>query len=1388
MPANNPRPWPVRRTWAAGFALVALVILAGGYGFYRVETGGVRDAKFQSIAGIAELKAAQLLQWRSERLTDARRSADSPFFRRALRDWRDSGFAPEGRTVWQERLGVEKSAGTTDALLLDATGKILLATAETPESPGPATARAVAAALATREPALSDFYRTADGTIQLDAVAVVPDGGGAPLAVLVLRNTAHDYLYPLIQLWPTPSPSAETLLVRREGDEVVFLNELRHRPGTALALRMPLSRTDSPAVQAVLGRQGRFEGLDYRGVPVLADVRPLPGTPWFMVAKIDADEALAEVRYRAVVVAILVASFILLAAALIACAYRQQQAGLFRNLYQAERRQREAREVFRTTLYSIGDAVITTDVRGCVELLNPVAETLTGWNDAAARGRPLAEVFCIVDEETRKPVEHPFAPVLRDGQIAKLASHTVLLARDGTARPVADSGAPIRDERGAIAGMVLVFRDETGERAARRTLRESQRMLSSVLDTIPARVFWKDRQGKFLGGNAAFARDAGLASPDELIGKTDFQMSWKQDAARFQADDRQVVETGIPKLGFEEPQSTPGGGCLWLRTSKIPLRDSEGRTIGVLGTYEDITPRKVAEAAVRESEARFRSLFESNHTIMFVIDPESGAIVDANPAAAAYYGWPREELVAKNIAALNTLALEQIRAEMQVARDENRGHFNFRHRRADGSIRDVEVYSSAVIAAGRPLLYSLVFDITDRRQAEERIRRLNRTLAVLSDINQAIVRERDLLALHQETCRIAVEKGGFRLAWIGLLDAVTARVKPVAHAGEAADYLEQLDIDLGDQARAAGPTGAALRRGQHAICNDLEHDPYSPPWRDSALRLGFRSSGAFPLKVAGQTIGALNLYSGEPGFFDDEELTLLDELAMDLSFALEHADAEQGRRQAEEKVRSLAAFPELNPNPVLEFAADGTLAYANRAAHALAATAGVTDLQALLPPNTRHIVVECLALGQPCQRVETRHGSLTLSWSFYPIASQGTVHCYAGDITERLQLETRFRQAQKMEAIGQLAGGVAHDFNNLLTVIQGYCSLLLAGSAAADAEQTDAMKEIQAAANRAANLTRQLLTFSRRQPMQTRPLDLDDVVSNTGRMLQRLIGEDIVLHTRLLPGGAWIEGDSGMIEQVLLNLAVNARDAMPDGGELWLALDSVTLDEAAAGRRPAGRPGAFICLSLRDTGRGIAADLLPHIFEPFFTTKEVGKGTGLGLATVHSIVELHHGWIEVQSRSGEGTTFRVHLPRLPGGLALPGNPRDAAGVQGGHESILVVEDEPAVRALAVKLLDAQGYRVQAAHDGATALELWRQQAGAFDLLLTDLIMPGGVSGAQLAEQLRTEQPQMRVIYMSGYAGETAGRGLNLREGINFLQKPFAPAHLAKAVRAYLDIG
>ena len=387
--------------------------------------------------------------------------------------------------------------------------------------------------------------------------------------------------------------------------------------------------------------------------------------------------------------------------------------------------------------------------------------------------------------------------------------------------------------------------------------------------------------------------------------------------------------------------------------------------------------------------------------------------------------------------------------------------------------------------------------------------------------------------------------------------------------------------------------------------------------------------------------------------------------------------------------------------------------------------------------------------------------------------------------TERRRLEEQFRQAQKMEAFGQLAGGVAHDFNNILTVIQGNVSLLQVRQLAA-AERAAAISETLRAAERAGNLTRQLLTFSRRQPIQLQDIDANEVVANMTTMLQRIIGEHINLETRCAPGGAPVRADSGMLEQALMNLAVNSRDAMPQGGRLTLETAAVTVTDADVHRRPQARPGAFVRLSIIDTGGGIAPEHMPHLFEPFFTTKEVGKGTGLGLATVFGIVEQHAGWVEVESQAGTGTTFGIFLPRLPHNVRALPHPPPPAPVQGGSETILVVEDETAVRRLMCRILERHGYRVFAAETGAAALVVWREHRAIIDLLVTDVVMPGGIDGRELANHLRAEKPSLKVIHCSGYTDEMLGPDSPLQDARSFLAKPFDHPAFLRRVRDCLD--
>jgi two-component system cell cycle sensor histidine kinase/response regulator CckA len=393
---------------------------------------------------------------------------------------------------------------------------------------------------------------------------------------------------------------------------------------------------------------------------------------------------------------------------------------------------------------------------------------------------------------------------------------------------------------------------------------------------------------------------------------------------------------------------------------------------------------------------------------------------------------------------------------------------------------------------------------------------------------------------------------------------------------------------------------------------------------------------------------------------------------------------------------------------------------------------------------------------------------------------ESTTHL-AGIGIERQLLEERLRQAQKMEALGQLAGGIAHDFNNILTVIKGNASLLRTGQLSRT-EQACAAAEIAAAADRAASLTRHLLTFGRRQLMEPQNLDLNAVVANVASMLQRLIGEHIALETRYARGGAPVHVDPGMMEQVLVNFAVNSRDAMPKGGRI--VLQTARVENEAEGR--SRRPGEYVRLSVGDTGTGIAAEHLPHIFEPFFTTKELGKGTGLGLATVFSIVEQHRGWIEVESEVNVGTTFHLYLPRSAKIRESTARPAKTPNIRGGTETILLVEDEEAVRQLMRNVLEHHGYRTLAAVSGVAALEIWRQYRAAIDLVVTDMVMPGGIGGRALAEQMRSEKPELKVIYCSGYTDDVLGNDSPLRMHADFCEKPFQLDKFLGKVRDCLD--
>ena len=512
---------------ASGLAMLALI--GGGYWFYLYQEQHLRQNSEANLQAIVQLKVNLIAAWRAERLGDAAVLMESPLLTETLVRWMAD---PEPKTTEQilaQLRAIQEHYHYGDALLVDVTGRIRLSLSGQTGSLHEDLEQALTTAFREHRPVFTDLeVDRSDLTPSIGVVApsfTMTGKTPEPIGAIILKIDARQFLYPLIQLWPTPSRSAETLLVRRDGDAVLFLNDLRHQPDTALKLRIPLSRKDVPAVMAVLGKEGIVQGKDYRGVDVLCVLKAVPNSPWFMVAKVDEAEALSDWRFRSILILALVIGLLAFLVTAVGMAWQKNGKAHYKELFLAEAALRRAEEGHRITLMSVGDGIISTDTDGRVELVNPVAEALTGWRQEEARGKPLEEVFRIFNEETRRSVENPVSKVLREGLVVGLANHTVLVAKDGTERPIADSGAPIRDENGEITGVVLVFRDQSKERAAQKALtkqyeelEETHRRATFLADLIekssqPLAVGYPD--GRIGIVNEAFCRLTGY-NKDEI--------------------------------------------------------------------------------------------------------------------------------------------------------------------------------------------------------------------------------------------------------------------------------------------------------------------------------------------------------------------------------------------------------------------------------------------------------------------------------------------------------------------------------------------------------------------------------------------------------------------------------------------------------------------------------------------------------------------------------------------------------------------------------------------------------------------------------------------------------------------------------------------------------
>jgi PAS domain S-box-containing protein len=812
----------------------------------------------------------------------------------------------------------------------------------------------------------------------------------------------------------------------------------------------------------------------------------------------------------------------------------------------------------------------------------------------------------------------------------------------------------------------------------------------------------------------------------------------------------------------------------------------------------DVTDRKQAEDALRENERQYRLIFEGSPIPMWVYDHETLALLEVNDAAIQHYGYSREEFL--SLTMKDVRPAEEVPAMLKyihtIVSDPKPPKLGvagmWRHRKKDGTLMDVEVKWSPISFRGRKAFLTMANDITERRRNEQRDHALSKLGQSLSSATSPIEAAGIIKSITDELFASEV----FTL---DLYSADQDRIRPILNVdtdreGRRIDIpIEELEREPSGMARRVIKNGAELILREEPLVMPGDTIPIGDTARPSASLM------LAPIRNRTKVIGVLSIQSYTLKAFAQRDLSTLQTLADHCGGALERIRAEQALRSSEMLFHSVW---ENSVDGMRLTDEDGNIVAVNEAFCRLVGLprhelegAPFTVIYAESENPERILQKYCQRFQDRViekhieRRLTLRNGKIVTfedTNSFVELRGQPPLLLgLFRDVTAQKRLEDQLRQSQKMEAIGQLAGGVAHDFNNILTVIHGHASLLLAGGALAGPPARSAQQIIQAA-ERAAGLTRQLLTFSRRQVMQPRRLDMNEVVGNMTKMLGRILGEDIALQLHYFPRPALVQADAGMMEQVLLNLAVNSRDAMPKGGLLSVRISLEEVDARHMLHHSDAHTGRFVCITAADTGCGIPGENLRRIFEPFFTTKEVGKGTGLGLATVYGIVKQHQGWVEVESEVGKGTTFKVFLPCSGEAAPVAEAPSVEEVVRGGSETILVVEDEAAVRDLVCSLLAAHGYNILQAESGIQALEMWPNCKEKVDLVLTDLVMPDRVNGRELAEKLWAERPRLKVIFTSGYSADVVGKDFVLRRGLNYLQKPYHPHKLAVAVRECLD--
>lgn len=1340
--------------------LAALAILIAGFilSGYLYVTSYEKEftaSVAQKLSAISELKAGELVQWRKERLNDVaffyQDSEFSSLVKKYLSNTNDRNAENRVRLVMSKVYSIYEY----DAVfLLDKKYSKKIVVSEGQERIFSYVSQKSMDSISAGKVAFEDFYYNEQNKkIYLKILIPIFDEEKKNdlIGIVALRIDPDDYLYPLIQRWPSESKTGETLLIRREGNDVVFVNRLRFNTNATLTLRFDIEKNkELPAAKAVTGKKGITAGIDYRGVKVMADVRAIPNSPWFIVTKMDQSEIYYSYYERQWIVGIAILLLVLSSVMSIGFSLKQNRVKNLRVTLETERALRKSEKNLSITLNSIGDGVISTDVDGNVMQINPVAEKLCGWSFAEARGKSLLEVFNIVNAETRQFVANPVTLALEIGGIVGLGNHTVLIARDGNEYQIADSAAPIRDEEGKIIGVVLVFSDITEKYKMETELRESEEKYRGLVENSPNAI------AIYVNGKIVFVNNESLRllaakTREELIGKPIIKFVHPDNRAAVMQRMKEMAIDGKPLPTVEEKIIRLNGTTVDVEAKAIPTIYNHKPAVQII--VHDISERKLAERASRQVALQ---LAKSEMRLHAIIDaePECVKTSDANGT----------------LLSMNRAGLEMIEADTQeqvvgksmlpiIVPEYRKAYLNHLSRVCGGE-KEIIQYEIVGLKGTRRWMETHSVPLIDEHGQN------NGMLAITRDITKS-KQVLEALRESEETFRHLFEESADPILLLddsGFTDCNKATILLLGYASKD-EFLNKQPWELSPERQPDGMLSTEKAKLMIETASQQGYNRFE--W------IHTKSDGThFPVEVMLTPI----ILKGEIFFYT---------VWRDIT---ERKLAEKIKQQTEERFRNVVDSTE-----GIVWEADAqtfVFSYVSKQAERLLGFS-IEEWYAdgfwadHIHPEDKEVTVQfCISQTKQMKahdfvyRFVAKNGrAVWLRDIVTVVVENGMPQLLRGlmiDITQQKETEDALRNAQKMESIGTLAGGIAHDFNNLLAAILGQSSLALSKLPKESPAASNITKAINAS-ERAADLTRQLLAYSGRGKFFTVEIDLNTLVSENIQMLEVSIPKTTQLRYEFGSPSPHIIGDLGQIQQVIMNLIINAGEAIGQNpGYINLLTSRIEITEKNTEywkytNAPLA-PGSYALIQVRDNGSGISDETLNRIFDPFFTTKFMGRG--LGLAAVLGIIRGHNGGLRIESEEGKGTMFEIVLPLVSASpMTDVPEKKEASVMKGEGKTILIIDDDPFVFQLLEDILTEVHFTVIGASDPLQGIEIYRREHQTIAMVILDFSMPN-MNGKEAFEKLVQINKEVKVLLCSGYTEEETLSTFGTIRPTGFFQKPY----------------